>query len=252
MTGYSASWVAGRYSAETSVLMTPRRVDPTRCAIIYAHGANGNAANVVDGTSQKAITATMAAAAHAGFVVLSGDWGGPQTYGNDAEMAEMDAGWEWLRTTGLCRSDKVILTGGSMGFLSIARWAADNEIEVAGMNGWIPAIDIDALRNTDALGMRDLINAAWGLPAGSYPAAGGDPIPLRGQPIQRAAELNGIPTHLWYSSGDTVTLAEDVLEYAAARTHVVLHEVSTTLDHSDEAIAASDRGAILDIFQGWR
>lgn len=250
MTGYNASLIANRYGiAETSVLMLPRRVDPTRCAIIYAHGAGGKSSNVVDGVTQKAITRIMAEVVRAGFVVLSGDWGGAQTYGNDAEMAAMDAGWEWLRNSGLCRNDKVILSGGSMGFMSILRWAADNESEVAGINGWIPAIDIEEVRNSNALGLRDLVNAAWGLAAGSYQALDGTTVPHRGNPLLRASELNYIPTHVWYSTGDTATKASSVNSYALARSNVVRHVVSTTLDHSDEAIAASDTEAIIHFFK---
>lgn len=249
MSGYAVSLLGtGRYGTEKNALYTPRKPDPNKRAIIYAHGANGDGSQTLSWDTQSALTRFYGEIACQGYVILSGDWGGPHTYGNDTELAAMEAGWAWLQTSGLCATDKVILTGASMGMLSTSRFAAEHPASVAGLNCWIPAIDIDALRNSNALGLRDLINAAWGLTAGSYPATGGAPVPARGQPIERASEVEDIPTHLWYSSGDTVTLAADVLEYAASRTGVTLHEVSTTLDHSNSAIAASNIDAIIEFF----
>lgn len=248
MNGYSISLASGRYGVpELSVLIRPRRIDPTRCAILYAHGANGDATSVA-GSVQASTTRHAAAWARAGYVVLAGDWGGPFTFGNDAELAAMDAGWEWLRASGLCRPDKVLLAGGSMGMLSVSRWAADNEAEVAGINAWIPAIDLEDVRNRNALGLRDQVNAAWGLPAGSYVGAGGAPIPARGRVLDRAAEVAAIPTHLWYSTADTAAVPAAVITYLAARTGAIGHVVSAVLDHVDAAIAAVDNDAVVAFY----
>lgn len=234
--------VMNRHFSELSVLITPRRVDPTRRAVIYAHGASGNGSQVVDGASQKGITRIFGTLAHAGFVVMSADWGGPQTYGNDAELAAMEAGWNWLKASGLCATDKVILSGASMGMLSISRFAAEHPSESAAIASWIPAIDVENLRITNALSLRNFINTAWGLSADSTsistsPAA--STVPTRGRPLDRLAEVQHIPTKLWHSSGDTATLSSAVTAYAAGRPGVQAHLVSTTLQHSDAAIMAA-------------
>lgn len=250
MSGYSAILQGtGRYGTEKNVLYVPRKPDPTKRAIIYAHGANGDGAQTMDWAGQSSLCKFFGQFAQAGFVILSGDWGGPQTYGNNTELTAMEAGWAWLQASGLCRADKVILSGASMGMLSTSRFAAEHPTWVAGINCWMPAIEIDELRTANALGLRDMINAAWGLPAGSYPGLDGTVVPTPGQPLQRLAAVEPIPTHLWYSTGDTVTKPAAVDAYAAGRANVVKHLDSTTLDHSDASIGAADPNAILAFFQ---
>lgn len=250
MTGYSASFKPGRYNAEMSTLMVPRKPNPAKRAIIYAHGAQGDGGQIVDWKTQKSLCKFFGQFAH-DFVILSGDWGGPLTFANDAELAAMEAGWAWLKASGLCATDKVILAGGSMGSWSTQRFALEHPTWVAGLNLWVPAMDIEAGRTADLLGLRDSINAAWGLPAGSYQELDGSTVPARGNVFQRAPELGALPTHLWWSSADTVTTPAMIADYIARRgtTGVVSHQVSTTLGHGDPAIGASDPDAILTFFQ---
>lgn len=246
MSGYTVSSRVGLFNGEVSTLFLPRKTDPARCAVIYAHGANGTGTEPVNFAAHSTgLVLQFARIAQAGYVVLSSDWGGAQTYGNDVELAAMEAGWGWLKASGLCRTDKVILTGGSMGSLSCHRFALDHEAEVAGMNLWIPALDVEQARTNDPIGLRDLINTAWGLPAGSHQGLDGTTVPVRGNPLARAAEANAIPTHLWYSTADTVTPPDAVTRYAAARTGVTTHITSTTAPHGNDAIAGADITTIL-------
>lgn len=252
--GYSAVSRVDRYSpSETSVLFLPRMVNAGRRAVLYAHGAGGGGAQALDGVNQQGVTANIAALVEAGFVVLSGDFGGDQTYGNDTQLSAMEAAWSYLQGSGLCASDKVVLTGASMGMLSVHRFAAAHPSSVAGMNGWIPALDVEDLRTRDASGTRSLINTAWGLPAGSY-VGGADqtPVPVRGRPMDESnlSVVSGIPTELWYSSGDTVTLASVVSAYAAARSGVTTHLVSSA-DHGDAVIRSADVTAVVQLVRGW-
>lgn len=249
--GYTASYAPGRYSPEMSTLFLPRKVDPTKRAIIYAHGANGDGGQLVDWKTQKSLCQFFGKFAQAGFVILSGDWGGPYTFGNDTELAAMEAGWAWLKASGLCATDKVILAGGSMGSWSTQRFALEHPTWVAGLNLWVPALDVESARNTDLLGLRDNINAAWGLPAGSYNALDGSVVPARGNILTRAGELGSIPTHLWYSTADPVTTPAFVAAYLSARNNPAVqgHIVSTTAGHGDPAIGASDPDAILNFFK---
>jgi hypothetical protein len=251
--GYSAVSTTGRYSpSELSCLLVPREVVPSRRAVFYSHGAAGNGMQVMDAVSNKGPTLIAAALARAGFVVLSGDFGGAQTYGNDTELAAMEGAWSYLQGSGLCAADKAILMGASMGFLSISRFALAHPTWVAGMNGWIPAVDIEDMRTRDAIGTRSLINTAWGLPVGSY-IGGADqtPVPTRGKPLDNVATVAGIPTHLWYSTADTVTTSTAVDAYAAARTNVTKHVVSNSLEHSDAAVQAADVATVVGLAQSW-
>jgi hypothetical protein len=243
--GYTALFLPNRYSSEWSTLFVPRHPIPTKRAVFYSHGAAGNGAQALGFGNLPNIAKMMGKAALNGFVILSGDFGGPQTYGNDSEVAAMETAWAWLKTTGLCATDKVILTGASMGSLSSHRFAADHPGWVAGMNLWMPAIDPDDLRNRNALGTTDLINTAWSLLAGSTVATGGAPIPTKGQPLQRLADYQAIPTHLWYSTADTVTLSSIIDTYAAGRPNVTKHSTSTSADHGDGVVAGTDFAAVL-------
>ncbi len=239
MTGYSGTYSTNLYSpSEGSYLLVPRRPDPTRRAIIFAHGAGGTALHVVDGRPSSGVAKIArlhGLAAHAGYVVLSGDWGGTQTFGSDASLTAIQAGWQWLKQSGLCATDKCLLSMLSMGGLTGHRLAQALPDEIAAMMGMAPALDIEDLRADDALGTREAINTAWGLPAGSYIGSGGDetPIPTRGRIFDNLATYAHIPTRLWYSSADTVTEGEDVVAYAAGRANVETTLLSTSLDHGD-------------------
>jgi hypothetical protein len=236
---------ATRYGGEWSTLMVPRHPDHTRRAVIYAHGANGDGTQVLDTKTLMGLVSGFGAIALAGYVVLCGDFGGPQTYGNDAELAAMETAWAWLQGSGLCATDKVILTGASMGSLSTHRFAAAHPGSVAGLNLWMPALDVEDLRNRNPLALRDLIDAAWGLPAGSTVAGGGAPVPTRGRPLDRLSAFDVIPTHLWYSTADTVTLPGPVDTYTAGRQNVTKHVTSGVADHGNGVIAPTDWATVL-------
>ena len=123
--GYSASYSpAGGRLAEASVLFTPRRPSTAKRAVVYFHGAGGNATQCLDGASYKSWSRMAGMAAQAGLVVLSADWGGAQTWGNDTFLTAAETAWTWLKASGLCATDKLIVTGASMGYLSASRFAA--------------------------------------------------------------------------------------------------------------------------------
>lgn len=250
--GWSASLTSDRYMAEKSALLLPRKVRPERRAVLYAHGAFGDGGNLLDGSARPGLQAHAQAWAEAGLVVLSGDFGGSETYGNDAELAAMETAWPWLQASGLCATDKVILAGTSMGMMSINRFAAAHPTWVAGMCAFIPGIDTEDIRTRDALSTRAGINTAWALPVGSY-IGGTDqtPIPSRGLPLSNLAAVAGIPTHLWYSSADTVATSTAVDAYAAGRGNVTKHLVSSSLGHTDAVTAAIPTVETSSLLRSW-
>lgn len=207
---------------------------------MFAHGANGQGTDLTHPSfpnlSQKVFTALQA-----GFVVLMADFSGPQTYGNDGCLANVETWWSWLQGTGLCATDKFIGCGASMGTLTMHRFAREHPTQVAGLGCFIPYLDIENGRTTDILGLRSLVNTAWGLPAGSY-IGGADqtPVPTRGRPLDYASTLSAIPTHLWYSTADPVSA--NINTYASARSGVTLHQTSTSLTHGDPAVGTDNAG----------
>jgi dienelactone hydrolase len=249
MTGYASSLAVGKVGSELTTLFTPRIVQPNRRAIIFAHGASGSGAQANDPAGQPSLTKFFGRIASAGYVVLSADWGGPQTYGNDTELAAMEAGWTYLKNSGLCAADKIILTGASMGTLSTHRFAKEHPTWVAGLNCWIPFLDIEAGRTNDWLSLRQYINPAWGMPVGSYIGSGVDetPLPANAKPLGYAAVMAPIPTHMWYSTADVISTNMDsyIVSRAGAAT---AHVTSTAAVHSDAAVAPADINAIISFF----
>lgn len=242
--GYTVSYVAsGRHAAEGSVLLLPRVPDPNKRMIMIVHGANATAYSSLDTPNWRGFGRAAHHAANMGFMVFAADFGGMQTWGNDVALAAAEDAWDWAKGTGWCATDKAIWVPGSMGQLTVCRFAVAHPDEVAGISSFIPCFSPDDIRNTNALGARDSINTAWGIPAGQYPSAGHDPLPERGRPLAAAnlAATDGIPTQLWYSTADTVTKPQYVEEYAAGRSGVELFVTSTTADHSGaQAVEGTD------------
>ncbi len=248
MSGYSVSLKKNIIGSELSALYIPRVPDPQRRAVIYAHGANGDGSQTLDTQQQPTITRFFGMIAQAGFVVLSSDWGGPQTHGNNTGLSAMESGWTFLKNSGLCATDKVILSGASMGTLSTHRFAKEHPTEVSGITNWIPFVDIENGRTNDYLALRANINTAWGMPVGSY-IGGSDqtPLPTDAKLLSYASALPPIPTHMWYSTGDVIST--NMSTYLAARNGSATgHIVSTSLIHTDAAVAAADIASTIDFF----
>lgn len=242
MTGYSSVQGTSAYApAERVTLLRPTRLQPHRRAVLFAHGANGTGADGNSYGTQPTMARHAARLAAMGHVVLAADFGGAQAWGNDAALASCDAAWTWLKGTGWCATDKVLFYGASMGYLTASRFAADRPASVAALVGMIPALEPEDLRTRDAIATREPINTAWGLPAGSF--VGGavqTPVPARGRPLTRTADVAGIPTRLYYSTGDNVTRPQYVVEYAAARGADVVATVTSNVEHSDPPMAAAN------------
>lgn len=240
--GTAIATSSGRGVAEGSVLLVPRKVDTAKRCVFMAHGANGQGTDLVAPASPN-LSAKTFALLQAGFVVLSADFAGSQTYGNDTELANYETWWAWIKTQGLCKTDKLIACGASMGTLTSMRFAREHPDQVAGIGCLIPFLDVEYGRTSNVLGLRDLINTAWGLPAGSY-IGGADqtPVPTRGRPLDYASTVAAIPTHMWYSTADTVSTNVDT--YAASRANVTLHVTSTSAIHGDGAVGTDNAGLV--------
>lgn len=245
--GYSVTQATTRYTPnEPSYLYRPRHPIPSKRAVILLHGAGNGAIQYQDSKNLPTLSKCIQQFALNNYLMLSADAGGAQTWGNDTQLTAVEAAWAYLKSTGECATDKVILAGASMGSLSSHRFAAEHPTDVAGMMLWMPAIDIEDIRNRNSLGSMDLINTAWGLAAGSTVATGGAQVPTRGRPLDRVAAYDAILTRIEYSSGDTVCTSTVCDTYAGLRDPSKLtRHVSGTGDHGEPALTGIDIPACL-------
>lgn len=215
----ASSYRTGRLeAAKTDVLVEPRKSNGV--GVIVCHGANSTALD----WSQLHGAEILAALARVGYTCWAGDLGGGQTWGNDTSMTRVTEVKTALVALGC--SSRVILLGASMGHLTALRWAADNPTLARAVVGVMPAVDIEDIRTRDALGSKTLIETAWSITTGT-------PVPARGVPLGRTAELAGIPWRAYYGEQDTVTTATAVRALGAAlgRSSDAVQIDNTGLDH---------------------
>lgn len=127
-----------------------------------------------------------------GWTSWAADLGGGSTWGNAASQTALTAVADLA-------ARPVVLVGISMGWLTVARWAADNPSRVAAMIGIVPAVSLDMLYPV----WGPLICAAHGvtpvpqdLPAAIYPA----------DPWRHTDEIAALDVgiEVWSEDGDVV------------------------------------------------
>lgn len=211
--------------ADKDFLYTPR--ESINVGVVFCHGAGGGYADAQ--RTQSGFFNLMQRLAYYGCHVISSDWGGPQTWGNDTVLARLETARTVLMAIG-CNS-KLVMIGGSMGNLSIMRYMAEHPTNVICGVGIIPAIDIEQMRATGAnIGATPLIEGAWNLTPS-------DPIPPRGIPMGRIAEMTSVPWAGWYGGQDTVTESVDVAGIATALgTDSMAVQYDNTLNHGDALV----------------
>lgn len=121
-----------------------------------------------------------------------------------------------------------------MGVTAALNYAADNPGDVCCIVGFIPAVDLDALRDGNVGGSRAGIDTAYGV---SYPAA----LPAGSNPADRVEELAGVPIQLWVASDDTTSVNA---AFFAEDTGAEIHDVGT-LGHDNDSLAAVDVSAVM-------
>lgn len=225
MKGFAATTGKRINAAENDLLYVPRI--PNGYGAIFCHGAGGEYSD--SQRYQSGFYRLCQGLALAGYHVLSGEWGGAQTWGNDTVAARIAAARTFFMGLGL--NSKMVLTGGSMGNLNIMRYMADHPENVVCGVGIIPAVDIVQIRDGNIIGAKVLIEGAWGLGVA-------DPTPARGIPLGRVPEMTSVPWAGWYGGADTVTEGVDVEAVAAALgPDSKATMVDNVLDHSDALVS---------------
>lgn len=213
---------------ESDVLFTPDGPPTGRRGVLLLHGAGG-AAGYVNNPEVPGAAGLFHHLADQGFTMLSSDWGGPSTWGNDTAVARLERGRQVLVEQG-CAADKVALVGVSMGGLNALNYAVAHPGRVAAIVAIVPAADLEDIR---ALGPVANRNVTTALGIGEH-----DRIPPRSRAILNAETLKTVgPVRLYYSTADRTTRPGPIeaLGEAIRQPAIV---ISTTLDHSDDQVAA--------------
>ena len=170
----------------------------------------------------------------AGYSVLSCDFGGSHTWGNDTAMSRITDAVTWAGTLGY-RTDKVGLWGYSMGHLNLYNWAHRNATKVACLIGYIPASDgQDAYDNA---GVAVEMDAAY--------AGGGAANASARDPKQITNVVSGLPWRAYYSSDDTTVPAATVTGLASSLGKATQAVNLGAGGHDDDVAANIDPGAFL-------
>lgn len=210
--------------------------------VLLVHGAGATYTEFTDANLAGSLE-TGHLLASMGFYVLTADFGGTNTLGNDTATARILAGWNLLKTLG-CQQDKAIGVGVSMGTLNLLNTARAGGVPFSLIAGLIPLADLDDFRDQNRGGARNNVNTAWGLPANSTSAT--NPLPARANPntsTNAALIAAACPSvYLTYSSGDTITPPATVTSLAAKLTTAgasVTTVIHSALEHSEASVLAA-------------
>lgn len=102
-------------------------------------------------------------------------------------------------------SGKVHLLGASAGGLAACNWAKNNPTLVQSLVLLIPVLNVQGVYSEDRGGFASAVGTAYG---GAPPDAD--------NPADYAADLNGLPISVYYSTTDTVTTEAETLAFIAA------------------------------------
>lgn len=226
-------------SATRSVIAPLQRIG--RPPLTYGHGA-GNTPLELLGAVLPSIRPMMTELTRDGWNV--GCWEHAQDWANPADDTANDTTATWLIDTYGSVAGKRVAVGGSMGACSQVGYASRYPENVACVVGFIPALDLDWLRDNDFSGAAAVIEAAWGI-------GPSDPLPTGANPVTVAPV---VPQMHLYSSDDAFTVGEPgnpsrFLEWAAQYDDLIEVVDLGPLGHSDAAIQAVDVAAVREFIR---
>jgi pimeloyl-ACP methyl ester carboxylesterase len=166
------------------------------------------------------------------FAVASGDFSN-DAWGNSTSVGNVGTTKTWMQSAMGAQSGKVGLVGVSMGALTALNYAKANPSSVACVVCVLPAIDLNDFATNNTGGYGASANAAYGgtYSDGTYGSSS--------NPYYYAASFPSIPVHLYYSTADTVSLPTWVTGFISNCASATGTVISTTLNHSEAAVAAA-------------
>lgn len=224
-----------------------------RNPVVYHHGAANTAqselglSTVLLPAVRKLTDALVARGFNVSATTATQLWGNATaaaaTTGRTA-LAVADA-----RAQGAHATKKAIYVGASMGVTNALKAAANDPTKCACVIGVIPAIGLQELRVLDWGSARAVIDAAAGV---TYPAA----LPAGYSPLDRTADLSGVPIQLWVSAASNTDWASgDEFSIGTAGTPIDIAGFATAvgadlhwlgnLGHTNTAIDTVDLASML-------
>lgn len=226
---YAASLSTGRITTSVAdAIVTPRWYRTPRHGAVYSHGGNGVPSYIGLGSGSKHFIQL----ARDYGIVTAGNLHGSLPWGNATAQSRARASKTYLHSTHNVPTGPVIAIGVSMGTANSLRWAADHPSEVMAVISFLPAFDLDDIRDNDRMSSQDTIDTAWGV---TYP----DPLPAGANPALRQDELIDLPILMFYATNDQFIPTSIVTDWVADMPNASAHSVGA-LDHTDAAIAAAD------------
>lgn len=198
-----AQFFAGQYTpSENAILWRDSQYRAPQTLVVMAHGYQAGAVDYL--TTYRFVANQIA---RRGFPVLTGDFGGPATFGNDAcSQTAIPNAVAWAQTQPGVKTGAVIVFGGSMGCLSVCNYALNHVANVKAVILELPAVDLQDLHDNRYIATPgDLvapIEAAYTNNAG-YLAA----LPTHNPNLTaNRATLSALPFQIHYSTNDPVAV----------------------------------------------
>lgn len=227
----STALQTGRFTAGVPDLTIHPRRRVARPPVVYLHGINGGAVQPLTPTTPGELQ-VLRELSKLGFPIVAPTI--DAFWGNATGEARVNAALAWARANMGATSAPAIIVGTSHGGGSALRYAAGNPTLVACVVVMVPALDFQALRVANTIGLRGSLDVAWGA---TYPAA----LPVGANPAERTADLAGMPIQMWTASDDPVS--ENAATFAAAPGMTVDARNVGALGHSAAAVTAVDEAA---------
>lgn len=201
------TFVTGEYHVE----ILPKYAPPTPLpGVLHVHGAGGTGLTAINfyGDGDKHATNEFA---EAGYVSLSPDLGGPQTWGSAAITDKMTAAVNYLHMLPNVAPGKVVLYGQSAGGLAALNWAAANPSLVSCIVLIVPVVNLTDIKVNNRTGYASLVDAAYG---GNYSEAvyGSTRNP---KTMAAAGKYANIPILIHYGLTDTTCVPAETEQFAA-------------------------------------
>lgn len=233
-------WRENLFAAgDSGLIVRPKfYANPPLPGVLNIHGAGGNSVNCQDTIGRQNLL--LREVVTQGRVLVNGDWGGPETWGNDLAMARISMGYNTLQSLYGVKSGKVALLGGSMGGLNALVWAAANPTLVSCIVTVIPVIDLNDVVTGNRGGYGSTASAAY---SGGWSQAvyGATHNPLTMASAGRYAQ---IPILAFYGTADLLCLPSKLLEFAAAVGSSVTLVPIAGLGHSYDTWSAMDHDQV--------
>lgn len=236
-TGLGAVTVGEAYTATLAKYPKPAGTMP---GVIFCHGNTGRSWD----SSGADFAQVVNALADAGYPVLSGDWGGSSTWGNDTTIARITTGKAYLQASMGAKAGKIILVGASAGGQGALVWAAANPTLVSCLVGLLPVSDVNDIFVNNRAGIAANISSCY---SGGWSQAtyGATHNPVT---IAAAGGLTALKMRLFYGTTDTIVIPSTVTTLAAsAGANTVISSVPG--DHVGATLASIDAATVLAFVQ---